>query len=121
MVAMATTVYGREKGAGVTVPAWTGVTQWLPAMEDLFFFFFLGPICSANLKGPLNGVYILQFFAHISYLSLTNIQKKYEKSLSKVCNNIWSVVWGTGRLLPKSHSRCQTVSLCITVDLFRRQ
>ena len=75
MVAMTTTVYGRKKGAGVTAPAWTGVTQRLPAMEDLFFFFFLGPICSANLKGALNGVYILQFFAHISYLSLTNVKK----------------------------------------------
>ena len=25
-------------GAGVTVPAWTGVTQGLPALEDFFFF-----------------------------------------------------------------------------------
>ena len=41
MVAMTTTVYGREKGAAVTVPAWTGVTQRLPATEDLFFSFFL--------------------------------------------------------------------------------
>ena len=78
MVAMTTTVYGREKGAGVTIPAWTGVTQRLSAMEDLFFLFSWPYLLCV---GALNGFYILQFFAHISYLSLTDLKKITVKSL----------------------------------------
>ena len=44
-----------------------------------FFFLFSWPYLLCKPKRSSNGVYVLQFFAHISYLSLTDVKKKIRK------------------------------------------